>query len=132
MAPREHHGQPDGMAAATGYSHVVSATGRFVAVAGQVAMDERGELVGEGDPRAQAERVFENLRLALGAVGATFVDVVKFGVFVTDIAILPVVREVRDRYVDTSNPPASTAVQIGALFRPGYVLEIEAFAVVDD
>jgi enamine deaminase RidA (YjgF/YER057c/UK114 family) len=110
----------------------VSAAGRFVAVAGQVAMDEHGELVGEGDPRAQAERVFENLRLALAAVGATFSDVVKFGVFTTDISILPVVREVRDRYVDTSNPPASTAVQVGALFRPGYLLEIEALAIVDD
>ena len=132
MTPREHHGQPEGMAAATGYSHVVSATGRFVAVAGQVAMDEHGELVGEGDPRAQAERVFENLRLALAAARASFTDVVKFGVYATDISILPVVREVRDRYVDTANPPASTAVQVGALFRRGYVLEIEAFAVVDD
>ena len=132
MAPRDYHGKPEGMAAATGYSHVVSASGRFVSVAGQVAMDEHGELVGEGDPAAQAERVFENLRLALAAVGASFADVVKFGVYTTDIAILPVVREVRDRYVDTANPPASTAIQVGALFRPGYLLEIEAFAVVDD
>jgi enamine deaminase RidA (YjgF/YER057c/UK114 family) len=120
------------MAPGTGYSHaVVASGGRFVAIAGQVAMDEQGELVGEGDPRAQAERVFENVRLALAAAGATFADVVKFGVFTTDISILPVVREVRDRYVDTSNPPASTAVQVGALFRPGYLLEIEAFAVLD-
>ena len=132
MSPREYHGRPDGLAQANGYSHTVSATGRFVSVAGQVAMDEQGELVGEGDPQAQAERVFENLRLALAAVGATFADVVKFGVYTTDISILPVVREVRDRYVDTANPPASTAVQVGALFRPDYVLEIEAFAVVED
>jgi enamine deaminase RidA (YjgF/YER057c/UK114 family) len=94
-------------------------------------MDERGELVGEGDPRAQTERVFRNLERALAAAGATFADVVKFGVFVTDIGILPVVREIRDRFVDTSNPPASTAVQVGALFRPGYVVEIEALAVID-
>jgi len=93
-------------------------------------MDENGELVGPGDPQAQAERVFANLALALGAGGATFGDVIKFGVFVTDIAILPVVREVRNRYVDTAHPPASTAVQVGALFRPGYMLEVEALAVV--
>ena len=128
---REYHRAPAGLAPGNGYSHAVAATGRFVAVAGQVAMDEQGELVGEGDPRAQAERVFENLRLALAAAGATFDDVVKFGVFTTDISILPVVREVRDRFVDTDNPPASTAVQVGALFRPGYLLEIEAYAVVD-
>ena len=66
--------------------------------------------MGADNPRAQAERVFENLRLVLAAAGATFADVVKFGVFTTDISILPVVR--------------------AAVFRPGYVLEVEALAVV--
>jgi enamine deaminase RidA (YjgF/YER057c/UK114 family) len=103
-----------------------------VAIAGQVAMDEHGELVGPGDPVAQTERVFENLGLALAAAGATFADIVKFGVFVTDISILPVVREIRDRHIDRAQPPASTAVQIAALFRPGYIVEIEALAVVQD
>jgi enamine deaminase RidA (YjgF/YER057c/UK114 family)/diacylglycerol kinase family enzyme len=126
----QHHLEPAGMAPGNGYSHAVVAAGRVVAIAGQVAMDDRGELVGADDPRAQAERVFENLRLALAAAGATFADVVKFGVFTTDISILPVVREVRDRYVATDRPPASTAVQVAALFRPGYVLEVEALAVV--
>src|SRR5438093_11703721 len=102
----------------------------MVAIAGQVAMDARGELVGVDDPRAQAERVFENLRSALAAAGATFADVIKFGVFTTDISILPVVREIRDRHIDTDLPPASTAVQVAALFQPGYVLEVEALAVV--
>ncbi len=93
-------------------------------------MDENGELVGADDPQTQAERVFANLVLALSAARATFSDVIKLGVFVTDIAILPVVREVRNRYVDTARPPASTAVQVGALFRPGYMIEVEALAVV--
>ena len=126
----QHHLAPTGMAPGSGYSHAVAATGRLVVVAGQVAMDERGELVGAGDPRAQAERVFENLRLALAAAGATFLDVIKLGVFVTDISILPVVREIRDRHVDTQRPPASTAVQVSASFRPGYLVEVEALAVV--
>ena len=93
-------------------------------------MDEHGELVGPGDPAAQAERVFENLRAVLAAAGATFADVVKLGVFTTDIAYLPAIREVRDRYLDAGNPPASTAVQVGALFQPGYLVEIDALAVV--
>lgn len=130
MAMMEHHLAPAGMSPGVGYSHAVVATGRVVAIAGQVAMDERGQLVGADDPRAQADRVFENLRLALAAAGATFADVIKLGVFATDISILPVVREVRDRYVDTDRPPASTAVQVAALFRPGYVLEVEALAVI--
>jgi enamine deaminase RidA (YjgF/YER057c/UK114 family) len=132
MTHIEHHSLPAGSAPAVGYSHAVSGRGRLVAIAGQVAMDENGELVGPNDPGAQAERVFANLALALEAAGATFADVIKFGVFVTDIGILPVVREVRNRYIDTTRPPASTAVQVGALFRPGYMLEIEALALVSD
>jgi enamine deaminase RidA (YjgF/YER057c/UK114 family) len=103
-----------------------------VAIAGQVAMDEHGELVGPDDPVAQTERVFENLGLALAAAGATFEDIIKFGVFVTDMSILPVVREIRDRHIDRAQPPASTAVQVAALFRPGFLVEIEALAVVKE
>ena len=73
---------------------------------------------------------FENLGLALAAAGATFADIVKFGVYVTDMSILPVVREIRDRHVDPAQPPASTAVQVVALFRPGYLVEIDALAVL--
>jgi enamine deaminase RidA (YjgF/YER057c/UK114 family) len=107
----------------------VVAQGRVVAIAGQVAMDESGHLVGERDPSAQAERVFQNLSLALAAAGATFADVIKLNYFVTDISVLPAVREARDRYVDMDAPPASTAVQVSALFRPGFLMEIEALAV---
>jgi reactive intermediate/imine deaminase len=132
MTHIEHFAAPPGVRPGAGYSHAVAAAGRLVAIAGQVAIDEEGELVGASDPKAQAERVFENLRLVLAAAGASFADVIKLGIFVTDIAILPVVREVRDRYVDTAQPPASTAVQIAALFRPGYLVEIEALAVLND
>jgi enamine deaminase RidA (YjgF/YER057c/UK114 family) len=128
----EHHQHPDGMTPGNGYSHAVTARGaRVVAVAGQVAMDEHGELVGRDDPRVQAERVFENLRRALAAADATFAEVIKFGIFVTDIALLPMIRETRDRYIDIERPPASTAVQVGALFQPGYMIEVEALAVTD-
>ena len=130
MSHMQHFNAIQGTRPGTGYSHAVSASGRLIAVAGQVAMDERGELVGPGDARAQAERVFENLRGVLEAAGASFADVIKFGVYTTDISYLPVIREVRDRYVGTANPPASTAIQVGALFQPGYMLEIDALAVV--
>jgi len=125
-----HHPAPEGLAPANGYSHAVAATGRLVAVAGQVAIDERGEVVGPGDARAQAERVFENLRLALASAGATFDDVVKLTCFLTDMSILPVVREVRDRHLDPDRPPASTAVQVVSLVSPELLLEIDALAVV--
>ena len=132
MSHIEHHLAPPGMTPGNGYSHAVSASGRLVAIAGQVAMDEHGAMVGPDDPVAQTERVFENLGLALAAAGATFADIVKFGVYVTDMSILPVVREIRDRHVDRAQPPASTAVQVAALFRPEYLVEIDALAVVQD
>jgi enamine deaminase RidA (YjgF/YER057c/UK114 family) len=74
--------------------------------------------------------VFQNLRLALEAAGATFAHVIKLTVFVTDMAYLPAVREVRNEHVDVERPPASTAVQVSALFRPEYLVEIDALAVV--
>jgi len=89
MAVLRHVVSPAGMAAGRGYSHVVTGRGRLVVVSGQVAQDERGELVGAGDPAAQAVQVFENLRRCLAEAGAGFGDVVKFGFFVLDIAYLP-------------------------------------------
>ncbi|ARZ71593.1 endoribonuclease L-PSP [Streptomyces albireticuli] len=103
-----------------------------MAVSGQVALDENGALVGAGDPAAQARQVFENLRRCLAAAGATFDDVVKLTYFLTDIADLPVVRTARDEFLGGRPLPASSAVQVAALFRPELVLEVEAFAVVRD
>lgn len=130
MTSLTHIPVPDGVAAANGYCHVVIGTGRFVAIAGQIALDENGELVGPGDPAAQAQQVFDNLGRCLAAAGATFDDVVKLTFFVTDVGILPAVREARDAVIDTGKPPASTAVQVASLVRPELLLEVEAYAVL--
>lgn len=124
------HVAPDGVAPAPGYSHVVMGEGRLVAISGQVALDAEGNVVGEGDPAAQARQVFENLRRCLAAAGATFADVAKFTYYVTDVAILPAVRDARDAHIDVTRPPASTAVQVAALFRPEFCIEVEALAVL--
>ncbi|MEV7678420.1 RidA family protein [Streptomyces sp. NPDC088341] len=130
MSELTHLRAPDGVAPGHSYSHAVWGTGRFVAVSGQCAFDADGKVVGEGDPAAQARQVFENLRRCLGAAGASFADVVKLTYFVTDVAHLPAVREARDAVIDTARPPASSAVQVAALFRPELLVEIEAFALV--
>ena len=126
------HLNPEGVAPGNGYSHVVTGPGRWVAISGQVAFDAEGKLVGEGDAGAQAQQVFANLERCLAAAGATFADVVKLNFFVTDVAYLPAIRVARDAYIDTAKPPASTAVQVVALFRPDVLLEVEAYAVVAD
>jgi enamine deaminase RidA (YjgF/YER057c/UK114 family) len=132
MTVLRHVAAPEGAPAGRGYSQVVTGRGRLVAVSGQVAQNVKGELVGPGDPAAQARQVFENLRRCLAEVGAGFDDVVKLTLFVLDVADLPAVREARDAVIDTARPPASSAVQVSALFAPGYLLEVEAWALVDD
>ncbi|MEU6064397.1 RidA family protein [Streptomyces sp. NPDC047082] len=122
---------PEGVAPAAQYSHVVLGTGRFVAVSGQLALDEEGRLVGEGDPAAQAHQVFENLRRCLAAAGATFQNVVKLTYFVTDMAYLPAIRAARAAHIPDDLLPAASAVQVAALVGPQFLMEIEAFAVVD-
>lgn len=132
MSAVRHVVAPDGVAPALGrgYSHVVSAVGRLVAVSGQVAFDESGELVGRDDPAQQAEQVFENVRRCLAVEGATFDDVVKLTYYLTDIRSLPEIRVVRDRFIPGDEKPASTAVQVVALALPELLVEIDAFAVV--
>ncbi|MFD9390754.1 RidA family protein [Streptomyces sp. NPDC060000] len=122
---------PAGVAAATQYSHVVMGTGRFVAIAGQLPLDADGRPVGEGDPQVQARQVFENLSRCLAAAGATFDDVVKLTYFVTDMAHMPAIRGARAAHIPDDRLPAASAVQVAALVRPEFLMEIEAFAVVD-
>jgi enamine deaminase RidA (YjgF/YER057c/UK114 family) len=115
-----------------GYSHVVEvpAGSRLLYVAGQVALDSTGRLVGAGDFRAQAVQLFENIQRALAAGGASFRDVVKLNYYVVDATQIQSLRDVRDRYVNTAAPPASTLVEVRRLFRDDVLIEVEAVAIV--
>jgi len=122
--------RPETMPAPFGYSQVVESTGsRVVHVAGQVPLNAKNELVGEGDFQAQVRQSFENVRLGLEAVGMSFNDVVKMQFFLTDIANLPQVRSIRDEYINTAQPPASTSVQVVALYRPEVLFEMDVVAI---
>ncbi len=121
---------PEGVAPAAQYTHVVLGTGTFVAVSGQLALDEDGKVVGEGDAEAQARQVFENLRRCLAAAGASFDDVVKLTFFVTDMAHMSAIRAARAEHIPDDRLPAASAVQVAALVRPEFLMEIEALAVV--
>lgn len=122
---------PPDLSEPTGYTHVVEVTGpaKTVYIAGQIAFDKDGKIVGAGDMKAQAEQVFKNLQAALRAAGATFADVVKMNTYVTDMEQAPAVREVRARYFGTTMP-ASTLVQVVKLARPELMIEVEVIAVV--
>jgi reactive intermediate/imine deaminase len=123
----------DKLPPSVGYSQAVTVTtGRLVYVAGQVAMDRSGKLVGPRDFRAQAEQIFENLRAALAASGASFDNVVKLNSYFVDIKQAFVFREVRDKYINVTHPPVSSAVEVRRLVREEWLLEVEAIAVVPE
>ena len=125
-----HRLNPEGMPRPYGYSQVVDVRGgRTVYVSGQVPLDENNELVGPGDFAAQARQTFANVRRALDAVGLTFYDVVKVQMYLTDMNNLLALRDVRDEFVNTAQPPASTTVQVAALFRPDVLFELDVIAV---
>lgn len=118
-----------------GYTHVAEVTaGKVIYLSGQVAFDRDGNLVGKDDYEAQLRQVFTNLAAALEAAGATFQQVVKLNYYCVDSvdpAIqLTAVRKVRDEFVNTSAPPASTFIVVRRLARPEFLIEVEAVAAV--
>jgi reactive intermediate/imine deaminase len=123
---------PETLSAPTGYTHVVEVHGgRTVYISGQVPFDKAGNVVGAGNFAVQTTQVFENLKLALASVGATFDNVVKSNMYVTDMSNIQTLREIRVKYYG-ENAPASTLVQIGKLARPEFMIEIEIIAVLPD
>jgi enamine deaminase RidA (YjgF/YER057c/UK114 family) len=120
---------PDDLPPPTGYSHVVTIpAGRLVWTSGQVGLDAAGEAPDGWE--AQTRLAFANTGRALAAGGASWADVVKLTLFVTDTTELVTVRAVRDEFVDVTAPPTSSLVQVAGLFRPDLVIEVEAVAAL--
>jgi enamine deaminase RidA (YjgF/YER057c/UK114 family) len=119
--------------APAGYSHVVEVKGgRTLYISGQIATDKDGNLVGRNDFPAQVKQVFENLEARLKEGGASFKDVVKLNYYLTDASGVQAVRDIRNNYINTESPPASTLVVVKQLVREEYLIEVEAVAVVSE
>lgn len=130
-----HYINPSGLAQNPRYSQAVEITGgRTILISGQVAYDKDGKVVGKDEFRTQVKQVFENLRIALDAMGATFNDVVKLNSFVVDLpAHLDEYREVRGQYLaNNEHPPASTTVGVASLVNRDLLLEVEAVVVLPE
>lgn len=124
---------PPTLSKTAGYSHVVEVqSGRTIYVSGQIALDQSGNVVGVGDFAAQTEQVFRNIALALESVGASFDDVAKLTVYVVDASQLQTFREIRDRFVNTANPPASSLIRVAGFVREELLVEIEATAFLSE
>jgi enamine deaminase RidA (YjgF/YER057c/UK114 family) len=126
---------PPGLSPTNGWTQVVTSTGgKTIYVSGQVSLDERGQVVGKGDLKAQTEQTFANLAVALKAAGASFHDVVKMNLYVVGLKpeLVPLMREVRARHVHPERPPASTLVGVTALVGADWLIEVDVVAVVTD
>jgi len=122
---------PPDMAPTHGYSYAVKKSGTPLFIAGQVALDASGQIVGEGDAAAQTEQVFQNLRRVVVAAGGSLADIVKLNVFVTDAKYRPAVAAARERFFEAGSWPASTYVVVTALAVPQLLVEVEAVAMLD-
>jgi enamine deaminase RidA (YjgF/YER057c/UK114 family) len=131
---KNQHLKPSGLHNNPAYSHVVVASGaRTIYISGQVATDEEGRVVGEGDIAAQTTQVMQNLGLALIAAGASYSNIVKITTFVVGYKpeFRPIIGKARSVFFEGMEPPASTLVGVTALAAPEWMIEIEAVAVAD-
>jgi 2-iminobutanoate/2-iminopropanoate deaminase len=110
-------------------SGVEAPTGRTIYVSGQVSFDADGNVVGEGDIKAQTETVLEHVKTVVEEAGGGMEDIVKVTVFITDMGLYDQIHEVRRRYFEEPYP-ASSMVEVSALIDPRLLIEIEAVAVV--
>ena len=122
--------QPEGLANLPLFTQVIKA-GNTIYIAGQIAMNAQGQIVGAGDINAQTTQVFENLKTALAAAGAQFSHLVKLTVYVTDAAYREPIAAVRRQYLGSPDPVTSTFLVVAGLALPQLLVEIEAVAVLD-
>lgn len=125
---------PEGLAPPRGFNHGIAVEGgKLVFLAGQDASGQDGDIVAPGELLPQFEQVMENLRAVVEAAGGSSEDIVKLNIFVSDAdeyrANLASLGEIFQRYIDTY--PAMALFEVSGFFKPGAVVELEGFAVVD-
>ena len=120
----------DGVAAPAGhYSHGIVATGRTLYVAGQVALDEGGNLVGPGDIEAQTRQVLTNLERVVASAGGQLADVVKTAVYLTSLENRAPVGALRKEFFPDP-PPVNTLIVVSSLADPEFLVEIDAIVAL--
>ncbi|MEU7140737.1 RidA family protein [Nocardia sp. NPDC046473] len=124
-----------GVAPGFGYAHAVTTSNGLAYVSGQIAVDADGTLVGENDLAAQTRQALTNLQNVLHALGTDWTNLVKLTWFVTDTSQLQDLRDVRDEFLRPAlgnlPNPASSLVQVAGLFRPEFLVEVEAVVALD-
>lgn len=123
--------RPDGIFNSPNYSHAVKKTGTPVFIAGQVAMDDKGAPLHEGDAGAQARAALQSMKTVVEAAGGAMADIVKITIFVTDLAHRAALGPIRGEFFPSGEMPASTFLVVSSLADPRFLVEIEAVAMID-
>jgi Putative translation initiation inhibitor, yjgF family len=124
---------PASVAAPKGYSHAAIidlGNCQMIVLSGEVPLDSKGNIVGQGDLGKQTEQVFKNIKNIISDLGGTMDNVVKLGVFLTDVSQIQTFRDIRNRFINLKTPPTSTLVQVSKLFRDDVLIEVEATAII--
>ncbi|MQF86318.1 MAG: RidA family protein [SAR202 cluster bacterium] len=112
------------------YAHVVQ-YGNLIWISGQTSRDTEGKVIGRGDTLAQARQVNKNLQTAIEAAGGDMDNIVKVTIFLTPEADIEAARQAQNEYRAKFAAPASSMVIVQALANPEYLIEVEAFAVIN-
>ena len=116
-----------------GFSQVVISTpGKLVFISGQVACDENLNLIGENNLEIQTQKAIDNLKIAIESVGGTIENIMMLRIYKVDYqkGDGPIIKSILKENFGTKNPPASTWISVKGLANDGYLIEIEAQAVI--
>lgn len=116
-----------------GYSHSVEidlGNCKMVIISGQIALDNKGNLIGKDNLAEQTEQVFTNIKNIIAESGGTMNDVIKIGIYMIDITQVQAMRDVRNKFFNQQKPPTSTLVQVSKLVRDDLLIEIEATVII--
>ncbi len=124
---------PSSVATPKGYSHAAIidlGNCHMIVLSGQVPLDSKGSLVGKDDVTKQTEQVFLNIRNIITELGGSMDNVIKLEFYMVDASGIQTVRDIRDKFINTKNPPTSTLVEVRKLFRNDILIEIGATAII--
>jgi enamine deaminase RidA (YjgF/YER057c/UK114 family) len=124
---------PSSVATPKGYSQVARidlGNSVMLLISGQVPLDKQGNLIGMDDFARQTEQVFTNIKNIIEEAGGTMNHLAKLSYFIKDVSKIQLLRDIRDKFIYTQTPPASTLVEVSKLYRDDVMIEIEATAVI--
>ncbi len=124
---------PTSVSKSKGYSHSAEidlGNCKMVIISGQIALDNNGNLIGKDNLAEQTNQVFTNIKNIIAESGGTMDDLIKIGIYMTDISQVQTIRDVRDKFINQQKPPTSTLVEVSKLVRDELLIEIEATAII--